>query len=273
MFFNSWRQWLTSAFPSRSTGRGRRTSPPVRGFRPWLDILEERLTPTPVIGHFYNVTTTADGAGTLTTAPHAGTQADPYQNTTLRGAIASASSGDTIQFASGLAGAIDLSTAEHGLGTLTISLNLTIQGPSNNAITIEGGSTARVTTNAQVFSITSGTVALNNLVISNGYTTGNGGGIYNAGTLTVQNSSITNNTTGSGGGIFTVGTLTVTNSTFANNSSSYVGGGIAQWDGSIVTTVTNSTFYNNSSQYGGGIYHLGNYDPHIVPAAYSTKGL
>ena len=45
-----------------------------------------------------------------------------------------------------------------------------------------------------------------------------GGGIYNAGTLTVSNSTLSGNSALDGGaGIFNVGTLTVSNSTFILN--------------------------------------------------------
>ena len=79
----------------------------------------------------------------------------------------------TITFAPGLHGAIDLSTSEGGLGTLTLASNVTIQGPSDNSVTIEGGASPNVSTNAQVFVVNPGvTAVLNNLTISNGYTTG-----------------------------------------------------------------------------------------------------
>ena len=51
-----------------------------------------------------------------------------------------------------------------------------------------------------------------------------GGGIYNTGTLTVQNSTLSGNTTGgngSGGGIYNTGTLTVQNSTLSGNTSQF----------------------------------------------------
>jgi hypothetical protein len=60
-------------------------------------------------------------------------------------------------------------------------------------------------------------------------TTGNGGGLYNAGTGTVVNSTLANNSAfagGSGGGIFnSSGTLTAVNSTLSGNSAGIGGGG------------------------------------------------
>ena len=48
---------------------------------------------------------------------------------------------------------------------------------------------------------------------------GRGGGIYNAGTLTVTNSTLSGNSpaNSAGGGIYNAGTLTVSNSTFSSN--------------------------------------------------------
>ena len=90
--------------------------------------------------------------------------------------------------------------------------------------------------------------------------TAGGGGIYNAGTLTVIDSTISDNSVGSGaggiaainggGGIYNDGTLTVTNSTFISNSALNDGGGIYN-DGTL--TVTNSTFTSNSATNGGGL--------------------
>ena len=80
-----------------------------------------------------------------------------------------------------------------------------------------------------------------------------GGGINNAGTLTVTNSTIDNNSAiDGGGGIDNAGTLTVTNSTIADNARRrhlQLG----------TLTVTNSTIDNND---GGGISERGHADGH-----------
>ena len=79
---------------------------------------------------------------------------DPYDGqTSLPEALAynaSLGGGNTVTFAAGLHGAIDLSTSKGGLGTLTLASNVTIQGPSDNSITIEGGASPNVSTNAEV---------------------------------------------------------------------------------------------------------------------------
>src|SRR5690242_14061729 len=59
-------------------------------FRPIGEALEIRITPTS--SNYYLVTSLDDAAGTLTTTGSGidGSQAHPYQDTTLRGAIAAA---------------------------------------------------------------------------------------------------------------------------------------------------------------------------------------
>jgi hypothetical protein len=79
---------------------------------------------------------------------------------------------------------------------------------------------------------------------------GDGGGIANGGTLTVSNSTLSGNT----GGIYNIlGTLTVSNSTLSGNSSGGEGGGIFNNHGTL--TVNNSTLSGNSALDGGGIYN------------------
>jgi hypothetical protein len=70
------------------------------------------------------------------------------------------------------------------------------------------------------------------------------------GTLTVTNSTISDNTAFGGGGILNVGTLTVTNSTISDNTASHTGGGIYNNFGTL--TVTNSTFSDNTAFTGDG---------------------
>lgn len=90
-------------------------------------------------------------------------------------------------------------------------------------------------------------VALNQITVTSG-------GISNAGTLTVTNSTISGNQATAGGGIDNRGTLNITNSTLSNNQGFNGGGGIYN-DGMI--TMTDSTVSDNQADYfagGGGIY-------------------
>jgi hypothetical protein len=98
--------------------------------------------------------------------------------------------------------------------------------------------------------------------VSGGSNTGGGIASAQSGTLTVTNSLISNNTcnnNGSGGGIFSQGPMTISGSTISGNKalqgsgSSGHGGGVYSGDESLVT---NSTISGNSATAGGGIYHF-----------------
>ena len=81
----------------------------------------------------------------------------------------------------------------------------------------------------------------------------NGGGIYNEGILTIENSTITNSTSRLGGGIYNKGTVTIRGVTITNNIAKYNGGGICNYE--HCTLIENSTINNNTSTElnGGGI--------------------
>ena len=163
----------------------------------------------------------------------------------LRAQILAAASGDTINFS--VSGTITLASS-----LPAIAISLTIDG-SGQAITVDGA------TSFQILSVNSGaTLNLRNLTIAHGFSSGDGGGVANEGTLTVTNCTFSNNSTGingDGGGIDNAGTLTVTNSTFYDNSAGEDGGGIYNGVGTL--TVANSTFSDNSAGDGGGIDSFG----------------
>jgi len=125
------------------------------------------------------------------------------------------------------------------------------------------GQTAKTTLSGnnlvRVFQVDSGAkLTLNKLTVANGNAAtpgspGIGGGILNAGTLTVSNSTLSGNSAGLGGGIYNQpsGTLTVSNSTLSGNSANFVGGIYNQ--GTL--TVNNSTISSNTAFIEiGGIY-------------------
>ncbi|MGI8499741.1 MAG: DUF4114 domain-containing protein [Hassallia sp.] len=152
-----------------------------------------------------------------------------------------------------------------------ISDDVNITGLGANKLTVSGNDAVGV------FYINSGkTVNIDGLTIAKGKAN-EGGGIYNDGTLTVTNSTITGNsasgtgiaytdTDGLGGGIYNEGTLAVINSTITANSADYTGVGAGGYGGGIYNegslTVTNSTISDNKAKltsgvyggYGGGIY-------------------
>ena len=112
------------------------------------------------------VTSTADAGGTC-----------PGANCTLRQAIATASPGDTINFAAGIT-TVTLTSAE-----LLINKNLTISGPGANLLTVQR-STAGGTPNFRIFNIAGNfNVTFSGLTIANGIASGDvGGGIAASGT-------------------------------------------------------------------------------------------
>ena len=191
---------------------------------------------------------------------------------TLRQAIADACAGGTIDFDSALSG-----DTIYLASTLTITKNLTIDGSAlASALTISGDTDNNGTANVQIFFVNGVLVAtLNSLTITKGIGGANGGGgiFNNTATLTIMNSTLSDNTGNTGGGgIYNTGVLVVTNSTFSGNfsGSSSNGGGILNIG---TLTITNSTLSGNSSALSGdGIYNYGtlNYANTII--ANSTTG-
>jgi hypothetical protein len=207
---------------------------------------------------FVVTTNTDDATGTPSNCP-----IPSSGNTcTLRDALAAAASAGSgnITFSSSVFSTSN-STAQNTIklsnGTLNIPSNTTITGPTSgsghtlvNLVTVAGGGAS---SNFSVFAVNSGVIAasINDLTISNGNTSGNGGGINNNGTLTVSNSTISGNTASqNGGGIADSGTLTLTYSTLSGNQAQN-GGGIA--DGGTTSLIGSTISGNQAAQSGGGI--------------------
>ena len=138
---------------------------------------------------------------------------------------------------------------------LALGKSVTING-RGHAVTISGDSGNNGDRNIQIFNISaSAVVTLRNLSIVSGTAT-LGGGIYNAGVLTLDALTLQDHVAGdNGGALYNVGNLTVQNSTFVNNNSRR-GGGLYNVSG-YTATVTNSTFASNTTQEGGGIHNRG----------------
>ncbi|RIL07478.1 MAG: hypothetical protein DCC71_02855 [Proteobacteria bacterium] len=100
------------------------------------------------------------------------------------------------------------------------------------------------------------TLHLSEVTVRDGSTTGNGGGIRNAGTLTVDESVITESASQAyGGGIYNTGTARLTRSTVSANTASVQGGGVDNAAGKL--TLVDSTVSGNSGSYGGGLRNRG----------------
>ncbi|WP_406694879.1 choice-of-anchor Q domain-containing protein [Singulisphaera sp. Ch08] len=153
---------------------------------------------------------------------------------------------DTIIFAPGLTGTIVLA----GAALPTIVGDVTIVGPGSRVLTIDGQGVA----GSGILSVAPGAVVfVSGLTLTNGRAE-SGGAIFNAGTLTLADLTISNSTASlTGGGIYnkTGATLTLTRSTISGNTSG-VGGGIISYG---VMALTNCTVSGNSATFGGGLFN------------------
>jgi len=155
-------------------------------------------------------------------------------------------------------------------GTLNIPSNTSISGPTQgagaaltNIVTVNGNAASTV------FTVGSGVTnsSFSGLIVTNG-SSASGGGISNAGALSVTASTIIGNAAisggqATGGGIFNTGTLTLSSSTVSGNSATggtQAGGGGIYNSGSLSLTL--STVSGNSASAagnggGGGILSNG----------------
>jgi CSLREA domain-containing protein len=178
-------------------------------------------------------------------------------NLTRGGCIAGSVGADTISFASNYT-----ITVGSQLPFITTAMTITGKGATNTII--QAAATPETAT-WRVFQVTGptqaephsplGDLTLDGVTVRHGNCEGSctsaggidpnsGGGIYNGGTLTVKNSSISDNVAVGGGGIYNGGTLIVNTSTISGNTTSFSdGAGILNFRGNV--TVTNSTFAGN----------------------------
>ncbi|MCB1767197.1 MAG: DUF642 domain-containing protein [Candidatus Competibacteraceae bacterium] len=154
----------------------------------------------------------------------------------------------TITFKSGLTGTITLTSGE-----IEIIGRMTITGPGAGLLAVSGNNASRV------FNVSSLGATISGLTIKEGKSYYDGGGIYNAGYLTLNQVTVSDNTaTHSGGGIFSTGSLTLTDVTVSDNTAddgagggNGAGGGISLYGGTA--TLTDSVVKNNQAYSGGGI--------------------
>jgi len=182
---------------------------------------------------------------------------DGTGNCTLRAAIMEAnalSGADTVTLPTGtytLSIAPEPNYAEDtaaAKGDLDITEDLTLTGAGEASSIVDGDRLDRV------FDVHDGsTVTISGVTIQNGYSrTRNGGGIKNAGDLTINDSTITlNESLNHSGGILNSNTLTISNCTISDNKTGGggSGGGISN---SASATIAGSTIINNICGNGGG---------------------
>lgn len=204
----------------------------------------------PSLAATLTVNSSADSGGTC-----------PGASCTLRGAIAAASHGDTINFS---VATVTVTSAE-----LLINKSLTINGGSGVTITRQAGAPA-----FRILHIAAGTdVALSNLTISNGSGTGTdvnaGSGIRNSGgILTLSNLQVRDNlcvgvdTIGCGIYNAPTGELTLLNSTVSGNSTSGAGSnrgaGIVNVGGQVTlvsSTLSGNRMNTSGTNAGAGLFN------------------
>lgn len=220
--------------------------------------LSTNFTLTNTLPHEFVVEVATDTtSGVASNCPDMSTSSTPGPNCSLRDALAAASgvSSSVVQFAFTSPTTITLGSE----GTLTLPNGVSIEGATMgkganlaNLVTVAGGG---LSSNFPVFTATSVNARVNNLIIENGRSTTNAGGIVTTGgNLTIYQSSILNNSGGNnGGGIYNTGTVTIVQSFISGNTSAEYGGGIYNASGATVN-LFNSTVTGNSAQYGGGVY-------------------
>ena len=203
-----------------------------------------------------------------------------FGNCTLRAAI---------QESNALAGADEIILPPNTylltiVSELDITGSLTITGGGASTTIIDGNKSVRP--NSRVLVVGSGiTVNISGVTIRNGGTGGGGGGIFNVGTLTLSNSTVSGNNADEigggiynanggtamltnitvsgndvgvdGGGIFSGGTLTLTNSTVTGNNAGDDAGGIFNVTGGTMTLTNSTVSGNNAGDGGGGIRNSG----------------
>ena len=246
-----------SRLPGRKHASNHRASGHARFRAPRLEVLEQRrLLAVFTVNHFADTVDVARGDGSAL---------DASGNTTLRAAImeANALSGDdTINLPAGtyvltIAGTGEDAATTGDLDVTDTTGSLTLLGAGDATTIIDANSLDRV---FQVLGAV--TLELSGVTITNG-SVYNGGGVYNeVGTVTVTNSTLSENSAdGNGGGIYNLsGNVTVSNSTFFANSAqkpSGGGGGILNHLDATLT-ITDSSFSDNSvAGYGGGVWNKG----------------
>jgi hypothetical protein len=169
---------------------------------------------------------------------------------TINGAIGKASAGDTINVAVG-------TYTGSGTEVVLIDRDITLYGGWDETFTTQSGMSTIDGQSARMGMSVFSTALVEHFAILNGFFSGRGGGIRNAGgNLTLNNSTVSNNIADDGGGISNEGTMTINTSVVSGNTSNvFQGGGIQNWNTLIVN---NSTINGNSSSgslvnnWGGG---------------------
>ncbi|MCA9061483.1 MAG: hypothetical protein KDA96_00410, partial [Planctomycetaceae bacterium] len=132
---------------------------------------------------------------------------------------------------------------------LMISDDLEIVGPGADRLRLQVIGTHRVLTTDPGI-----TVQISGLTMAGGNGAAAGGGLANYASLTLDGVHVTESSAGGGGGIFNAGTLTMRNSTISGSTVTVRGGALLNFGTAVLTNSTISG--NHADQFGGGIYGL-----------------
>ncbi len=173
----------------------------------------------------------------------------------LRQAVSSSVPGDVIQFTNSLSGSRITLTS----GEIAVNKTLTIDASS-----LPGGLQINGNASSRIFNVTSGSLLLSGLTITNGRA-GGGGGVNSSATLIMERCTVVGNVApaAGGGGIQSSGTaakLVLRNCTVASNTASFGGGILSRLTNSSMSII-HSTISTNvgTNGTGGLVLELGSY--------------
>ena len=150
-----------------------------------------------------------------------------------------------ITFATGLVGDIVLTNGALLLDTADFNIN----GPGSDLLQVSGDGASRV-----LIAFDSGadlSYNISGLHITNGFTSGNGGAIFNSENLTLADCIVSNSIAENGGGITNEGTLVLESCLVSMNNANIYGGGIDNFGGNA--SLRFCTISANLADFGGGI--------------------
>ncbi len=184
----------------------------------------------------------------------------------LREAMLNVAPGDTVKFAAGTTGTVELSSE------LEIIKNLRLEG---NGVTLSGGNAHRVLSIASGANVTVKGLKLtggksvaptsSDGVRPQGLSDGQGGVIYNAGSLTLQDAEISSGEADVGGGVFNAMGATLTlqsgsikgNKATGNGNAQGLGGGVFNDEGAMFTVIGGNIEGNSAARLHGGVSNAG----------------
>lgn len=162
---------------------------------------------------------------------------------------------------------IEIADPVHTEAGIIVNKDVTIRGLGADNTIVQAHTEAGSATDRVFHVKNAATVTIKGMTIRHGYPSvppHAGGGIWNQGTLTLEDSIVSSNTAADGGGIWNQGTLTATNCTIKHNVADGIappgyecgsGGGINNGGGGTLTLI-NSTVSNNEAEGKAGGIHV-----------------